>query len=115
MQHFRQHTLVSLLSLLVLAGLAGPSLHPLAHVNRSDEVSHQDADADPSAPRVEVYCPTCALVGTFHATTPGIIELPTVSYHTVVAALPPATVVVPTLVHFSSRAPPALLTLIAHA
>ena len=115
MQRFRQHTLVALLNLLVLVGLAAPSLHTLAHVSSTEEASHQEADAMPVGPHVEAYCPTCALAGTIHATAPDAVEPQSVSYYTVVAAPSPATVVATPTIHFASRAPPVLYTLIVHA
>ena len=114
MQYFRQHTLVALLSLLVLAGLAVPLLHTLAHVTDVGS-SHQHADARSDGPHLEAYCPTCALAGTLHATTPDVVELRITSYHTVVEAQLPAKVVATPTIHFSSRAPPALPTLIVLA
>ena len=114
MQHFRQHTLVALLNLLVLLGLAAPSLHTLVHVSSTEEASHQQADAMPVGPHVEAYCPTCALAGTIHATAPDAVAPQGVSYTPVVAAPSPAAVVARPTLHFASRAPPVLYTLIVH-
>ena len=121
MQLLRRHTFASLLSLLLLAGLAAPSVHTLAHLAAeagASEDGHAAEGAsteDASGPHFEWDCPVCDLAGTLHATAPEAVALAAVLRSAPFAERAPALVVLSSPVRLGARAPPARLGTTAHA
>lgn len=104
MLSLQRNKLSAWFNLLLLVGLAAPSLHALAHFGDATPETGEMHDAA----HIALTCKLCDIAGTLAATEPKGIPLHVEAPTSVVVEAAPAWVYVAALVSASPRAPPVL-------